>query len=568
MSETMKSKVMINGEARELELFQRQNGFDPMTGQPVMEIVCRTGFDPMTGQPVYVPVKQNGFDPMTGQPVYVAASAPAPAPTPAPQPAAPAPAPQPEAPQAAAPAPAPQAAPAMNMNMQQPAPQKPAGKKNFLPLIIIGGAVILTAAIVIIGLLSGAFLSKRDKVALATLKTLQDSTIGSTLIDSSNVLSSDQLTASVDGSANAMGANADFDVNLAMNLKKSLLDYNVYVDLANLIELNGELYFDDSMVALALPDATDEVYFYDYTKENEGYLTDAVESLSSGDISDVDTLLSSVSVFLKKMPSCEKSIEKAFKKAYKNVDVVSIGKETFEVDGKDRKCAGYEMTITGENMADMVYAYTDALQKVYGDTISDSFEAIDSLTGQKMSKFEFDDPDTYDDILREFDTMEDVVIDFYIYGGKLAALVTEDKDQTIVIEFLGGDTRCSNILVSVDDNEACSIESSLDGGVEEGSIYVSDNEVLSYEYDKKSGEYSVSVMGMNDFDGIFKVDKHSIDASADVDIQGVSASFNAYITDSARISEPKGGYVDLGDADEEDLEDIFSEIQDSFKLNY
>lgn len=544
MSETIRATVLIDGTPQEMDVTREQKGFDPMTGQPVMEITCRKGFDPMTGQPVYIKLAQNGFDTMTGKPLF----------KPVDGSAAPAPSMQPPMQNA-------YGMPAQYDSFNQPVPpaRRSGGAGKFLPFIIGGGALLVVAIIVVAGILSGAFLSKRDKIAMAAYKTANDSTIGKVMLDSAKVFGSNELSANIAGEVSALGYDVQVDGTMAYNTAKGQADIDAVINAAGVIDQEIELYYDDSIVALSLPDLTDEVYFYDYTSSNDGYLADAIESYTEGDIEDINTILASSSKMMKKSGECNKKLIKAIKKAYKGVEVNSIDSETLEVDGKDRKCKGYEMIITGDNIADFVYAVSETSSLVYDDEINDIMDAIGNLTGEDLSRYSPDNEDFYDELADEFSGMGDLSIYFYIYGGKLAAICTDAEGMEMVVEFKGGDNRCSNIAITANfgsGSQTVELESAVNGNTEEGTIYCDDTEIAYYEYNKKTGTFEIDADGLGDFDGTFKADGHEIEFTSDFSVGVAGADISFTISDNASIKEPKGGYVDIGNVDETDLMDI------------
>ena len=51
---------------------------------------------------------------------------------------------------------------------------------------------------------------------------------------------------------------------------------------------------------------------------------------------------------------------------YKKLEFESADKESFEVDGKDRKCAGYKTTITSDYMIECVDIFEDYMDALKG----------------------------------------------------------------------------------------------------------------------------------------------------------------------------------------------------------
>lgn len=582
VSETIRATVMIDGMPQEMEVMREQKGFDPMTGQPVMEVSCRRGFDPMTGQPVYVKLAQTGFDAMTGKPVFkpvdgTGASMPAPS---TPTPGFPRPADA-------------GMQPPVKDNFGMPAaydgwgqpPVPPArrrgGNKNFLPFIIGGASLLLIAIIVIVGITSGVFLSKRNKVAMAAYKTINDSTIGEQVLNASEVLRSDKVTVQLGTDVGAYGLSADVDGTFSCDAQKGAIGFDADVDVAGVIDQEIEFYYDDSMVALGLPKATNEVYSYDYTSDSDGYLADFIEYGTEGSIEDLNAVLAGYSEIIKKSPAGKKAFTKAIKNAYKGVEVNSIEKKTWTVDGKDRKCAGYEMIVTPDNIEEFIYAIMNTNSEIYEDDYNEIFNAIGNLAGEDMS---YASPynrgyaeEIAEELAEEFEEEYEehggnMIINVYVYGGKLAAICTIVDGDDLCIEFKGGDTRCSDVTVTFA-SDSVELESSINGGVEEGTVYYYDNhdeeEVFSYEYDKNDGYFVINAypLGLGTYEGQFKAGKHDFEMSTDIPLGSFKVSLDLLVSDKASVKKPGGDYIDMGDVGLSELEDIFKELEDLLSLD-
>ena len=253
-------------------------------------------------------------------------------------------------------------------------------------------------------------------------------------------------------------------------------------------------------------------------------------------------------------------------KAYKNVEVVSIGKDSFKIDDKDRKCAGYEMTITGDNIADLVILASDASNKINGDIISGILDAVSNLLGKDMSDYEIDDPDYYEEIADSLSDIDDLVLDFYLYKGKLAAIETKLDGTKYSLQFRGGDNRASNIVLSEKSSSSSSsikLKSKMNKKTEEGSIIIDKNQVASYEYNPKTGDFSIELPMLGKFEGVYKVNKHKLTAYTELDLGIATADVEVVSSDKASIKKPEGNYVDLGNADEDDIRDIVEELGES-----
>lgn len=570
MSEQITAMLDRDGVRQTVQIIKEQQGFDGMTGQPLYVYKVADGFDAMTGQPVFRNVEHFEYDAMTGQPVYRISQA----------------------------APVQQSAPAYNANpayAQQNAgyaqpnagyTQQPAGygstpvqrfnpntsgsgaggfmaslKAMKLGPALIGiGAVALIAVIVVVGYSTGLFMSKRDKLARAIIKTVEDSTVGEMAINASKLAMSNKMTAEVNATGSVEGYGGSAKLILAQDKKAGKIYANAKVDVSGVTSQEASFYFDDSTIQAAVPTVLDDVYYYDFTKKNdEGFIAQAVTQYSRGSIEDVNKLLQAVSDMYKASSKYNDKLKSNLRKAYKKVEVEEIDPEKFTVDDKERKCTGYRMKIKQENVSDALKAISEADKSAFGDSRKALMEAIASLSGETdilyQEEMMFGDQMAY----QIMDGMNEIDIDFFLYDGKLAAVKVLDGYNPVgLIEFKGGDKRCSNITVSEYRSSGeirldGSFVSHMDGKKEIASILDDrGNMVMSYTYDTKSGDFVLGVPGLGDFTGnlIVKDDKIKYSASSS---GMVSAQISVDIKDSASISKLSGNRVDLGEMRQADL---------------
>ena len=541
MSEVVKGLVEVNGVKVEKEIIREQSGFDGITGQPVYSYRMANGFDGMTGAPIYVDVEQIEFDGATGIPVFGFKGSRPVARTPV-------------------------------KRIRNNEPVRDLGSMKYV--IIAAGAVLLVAIVAVILVVSGVFMSNRDKVLKATYETIEDSTIGESILNAIALLQSDELTADVDARINEDRYSGKINATVAQDASKGRLSFNADAEVSGLFSQELDFYFDDSSIQMALPEINDDVYYYDYTADNKGDLDDLVSEYSDGTLDDVNTMFKSFNSIFRSKGKYQKNLRSELKKAYKKVEVTGIDPETFDVDGKSRKCKGYEMRLTRDNFEDFVRAFSDANDKTYGEDTEEMARAMSSLSGDDDFEEIYNDVRDSEDIAEEMmDGSDDIYIDFYLYGGKLAGVVFSNEYEEFTIEFLGGDRRCSNINVTErsktsDRKEQFSLESSIKNDMEKGNFYVNDTSVGSYSYDVKSGEFSIDIMGMDNIDGIFLAKKNILTFRTEFSDYGMSGSVEVNAENKARIAEIKGERLDIGDLSESELKKtvtrLFTESEDAF----
>jgi len=331
------------------------------------------------------------------------------------------------------------------------------------------------------------------------------------------------------------------------------------VDVADTISQEVYFSFDDSSIRFSMPDIDDQVFCYHYAKENDGAIASLVDRYTDGSIEDVNTILECINNMYKQSGDYRKELKSAIRQAYKSVDVERIDSEEFEVNGKERRCKGYEMLITEENLADFTEAVMDATTRVYDNDAKELAYAVASLTGDKSIAQTYEKTEDGEEVAELVSDEKDISLEFYLYGGKLAAVRTTIDNETVTVEFRGGDSRCSNVEVIIRNKDAgtrntFALESSRSGNREKGQFYVDNVSVASYSYDLKKGSYSVDLVGFST-DGLLLVTKKNLKFQSELSGKNY-AKLKVNIQNGARIPEIKGDPVDVGRIGQDEMERI------------
>lgn len=491
-------------------------GFDPMTGKPIYEETAKaeenakqpTGFDPMTGEPIYeetAKAEENagqptGFDPMTGEPIYG--------------------------------------------NTAKATDKKPFYKRK---AVMIPAVVVVAGVVVFTGVKNGAFLGKSGKVAMATLNTLTDNSHITKNLAGLSLLESDDYTITWSGS---FGDEFSGDLTFSNGSKQKQLSGNVDVDSISDIEFVGNLTSDE--LQLQVPGFSDELFVYNYTEDKDGYITELADD---DDIEAFDKALQTV--FSSKEQKKEGTEgAKILKDFYKGLEFKSVGKEEFEVDGKDRKCKGFQTTITGDDLADLTEQLQDFAEENYGDSLDDLGADLD---------------DSFDDIYEELDEFPDTDVTFYIYKGKLACVQVEIGKEDAQLVFHGGKTRTQNMELLVNDDTIMEMEGETNGSKEQYELSLGGISVGELEYDYKSGDYSIDInSGYDDvtIEGTLKGSKKSFEfgiSSIEAYDLDEDIDFNVSLKKGAKFQKVSGDKFDIGNASEDDLEDLMYDLEDYFE---
>ena len=244
-----------------------------------------------------------------------------------------------------------------------------------------------------------------------------------------------------------------------------------------------------------------------------------------------------------------KKVSSAVLKVFNDWKIEKVDKKSFEVDGKKRNCTGYTFTIDENGMEDMSDAIVKALDGEVSDEVLDAFE------------------DLMSDVV---DGMEDTEVTVYIYKDMLAAVLLEIGSDEVEILFEGGEYRTQNVIVETEGYTVMELAGSTSGSVEEYELELAGREVLSMEYNEKSGELSIKekYTGANisiDATLIGKSNELSfVLEDMDMDDYSISCDLEINLKKGASMQKIKGEEFDLGAADEDDLEDLVEDIEDAF----
>lgn len=165
----------------------------------------------------------------------------------------------------------------------------------------------------------------------------------------------------------------------------------------NIPEIEYKLQIDANEVRLQIPSVDSHVFTYNYTEEKHGYLT---EIASAEDLQAIDDVL-------KMIYSCEssgdiKNTESAVKLMnwYRSLKVEKSDAGQFEVDGNIRKCKGYAILVTREDM--------NRFREIYQEYVETAM--TDRLHALGMSAEEYTEQ-----IFADIQDIEDATIRFYVY---------------------------------------------------------------------------------------------------------------------------------------------------------
>jgi hypothetical protein len=478
--------------------------FDPMTGERIVKQAEEVSFDPMTGERIVKGGEQMSFDPMTGERIS--------------------------------------------------STTKGFGKLKNRKWVSILAGVVVVVLVILCGITSGAFLGKSQKIMLAAIKTYKTHNNILGLDDALSVLSKKKYTISVNGEYE----DNSFDVSFLNLGKEKGITGELKIDDDFRSEVDGLL--TGSEVKLAVPDYTDKVFTYNYQEDKDGYIAEVLEDEFGEDaIKLIDNSLKYL--YDNGAEDDLKKMTKDCVKQFNKMKFTKAEKESFEINGKDRTCKGYTTTLDQDSLE----AYVDIIQDYYENRV----ERLKDSSGKSelTEDMEEDIDDFFDEV---YDSLKyvDLECSFYLYKGKLVAIIMDAGDEQFQIQVNSTKNMLEKItaIYSVGKNDyEVTWEGDVSSKEESYVLRYEGTRLMKLEYDKSSGDVELDVMDA-DVEVDINIKKkggvltYALDLSEDGDELSAAVSF------SGKASKPKftGEEFDIGNASESDFEDLMEDLEDEF----
>ncbi len=493
---------------------------------------------------------------------------------------------------------------------------------NKKAVAVVGGV----AAVVIIG---GAAMSLVSSPKAAVAKGLQktwkavcteetgiNSYLGMNDINKMIVDGKSSQTISGDVSAKLFGAqfgNAGFKLQLDREKDDKML-VSATGDFAGMDIGTISLYKDKKDIYAAAPDFVDGS-FHVNLKELENKLNDdefLAELLADYHIyvqKDLDT------DYEKFIEDVQSTIKADMKPLYKNMEVKKSEKKSFSMDGKDKKCQGYDVTIKSDDIQKLVEDVSELYIDKYGSGI-DNFWAEDYEDATESMENHKDwmrsEMKQYTSAIRK-----DVNLQVYVGpGGRMVSVGSEGRLPAAIMQSISSASGNGKASVSVDllgtknPLDDMSIKGELNAGGETLSVELAKNledtktdidDSLEFSYatngsystsgktelygkvDKETGKWEVGIDGSlayqalnisagGTFENVKKGKQFTVTLD-DIDLGSLGSSIGAFDFEVSYAVEPlkggisnnmtKGTVYDVLDMTEDDWNDIGNEISSS-----
>ena len=417
-------------------------------------------------------------------------------------------------------------------------------KKTKKTVFVIGAvAAVLLVVVIFVTTIGSLLQGPRGKVLKATAATMKDAPkLVTDLAAISEMLSGEHYTAGLELEGEDAAVRTEF--RCAKNEKQ--LYFNADVDDYGALEVLCGIHSGKLKLALS---ELDYVFFYDPKGENDGILCKQVRKKT---LEEFNQFLEGTASGKVSAKTLRKDLAAAWVKELKELEFKEVKAHEFEVDKKDRECKGYRIRITEDNIVNIL-EYVGEKTEEYQDVLDELCDEI------KDEDFNLD-------------------ITFYIYKGKLAAVVFDVDDEKIFVEFQGGDYRMQNILLRNEyrgrESGEITVSTTVKGGKETIEIEGDGREEMTIVYDTKSGELTWEYDdGREDFllSGIYKHSNSEVSfVLEELEADGHSLlddiGLTMYVRKKVDIEQYEGKEFDLGSAEEEDLDDLEDDMREYIEL--
>ena len=414
--------------------------------------------------------------------------------------------------------------------------------KKKIPVLVwaIGGGVLAVVLLVVALVAAGVFRSDLTTISLAIANTFKEQPKffeDLKVDDITKWVNDEKYTVSV------LAENDEATINASVGVNPSEIRFSGEFEGVGMPETDVVLAYNNKVVKAQLPSVSDVVFVYDYTKMPTGYMADMLDEDEFEMINEAFSTYWSIDT-----AKLQKKVTKEILSVAKDFKIEKIDSKQFKIDGKKRKCKGYSLVLTDDEVLDMLDAVDVVFEEELAEDVYDIYdEALDEVR----------------DGLREFPETE---VEIYIYKNKLACInmVMDDMDTEVELLFKGGDFRAQNMELTLDDGYSeysMEVEGKADGSKEEYELSVDGDEILVFEYNRKNGNFSIESEEF-EFEGKLLSERNAVTVSFDVE----DVEVNVSISKGTNFEKIKGKEFNIGEASEDDFMDLYEDNEELFEM--
>ena len=294
--------------------------------------------------------------------------------------------------------------------------------------------------------------------------------------------------------------------SLTINLATKADNKNSAFDIVGSGKMSGisvddcEFYMDRDQALVNIPILYDKAFSIDYSGDFAQKLEDSdLISYSGMTDSDIEEIALVVKAFQELADASAKGdvsntdeLKQVRKDFFANVEMEKTDAKKVTIDGKEKKCKGYTLTITEDDVVGVIEALQDIAENnnsLFSEDLMEQFAEY----GIDLSS----DTSSYDEMITAIEGMDDIEANVYIYKGQVAAIDTESDDFTFSYVTEGGNNYLENMecKMKVDGEKITFTRETTDDKAAYDTKYTvsADGEKITFSssYDKKSQEFKV-----------------------------------------------------------------------------
>lgn len=388
------------------------------------------------------------------------------------------------------------------------------GKKSgdtFKIIIPAAVLVLLVALLVGVALATGVIGSKKKAIMKAAAYTFSQSAeaIGDVweLKDYEGMFEDGQMSMMADLD---FGRELGFELEMMSDQEVSggYLEMKVY----GMSALEADYYADSEEFMLWIPGLSDYIFCLNRSTLEEDMKAWAEEFDMDESLADYASTLNEESrdteLFEEGMLQAGAEFAAAARELFDQVQVDNAKSRKLTVDGAQRNCKGYIVTITGEQLADFILKYLEVYEtneafKNYMDTLM-AYEL--GYTGSGEFQEYFDMAEAFEELAARVEESDPFTMEFYIYKKALARIYFDAGDgEYIQWDIMGGSFPLENMDMEIYTGSVTynltrsgnwdSSKNSYEAEYKLTSDEFSDYEIMSFEleYNKKKGDFSFDI---------------------------------------------------------------------------
>ena len=343
-----------------------------------------------------------------------------------------------------------------------------------------------------------------------------------------------------------------------MSEKSKTVNSKINLDVNDMnFEVEGTVELNEEKIVLSIPQLNERIFTYYYTKENDGFLTDEmddefIEKLNIG-LSKIYEL-----GFSSNSEETKEAMMNLIRDELSALKIEELEKDNFVVNDKEVQCGGYLLTVTKDNILNIVNGMLDIYNEFYSDSMDDLLGGIN-----------LDSEDFIGEIEQILKDMPALKLSFYLYHKQLSCvkIQLDDQEDAIYTYFYGGDYPAQNLEIIMEDEgnqySIFKVKGFIKNHVENIVLEADTKEVCEIHYNQKTGE--VVVFGKDNIKFTLSAVIHRKKDTLGIEVNDLTVDgWDENLTGSILISgdvdfKPlEGEEINLGTASKEDLEDVIS----------